>query len=214
MSSLSHKLHAQTPANYAFKCFWRRCRTKLRDTTSNFPQWTNSVNCLNIMCSLGGCRVCGQTNRECGLFQLPSFCLNSDRLTFLSVTWQADTHCAATTITRSETSNWIPRNAGERDLGSCMWAFAEVQVRGVFSFMSLGAQTASTSRDPDHVSPVHAFICLLTAAVRAVVLLQGCYVSEPAQSVNVLRVWGSAEELKGFLVGLRGAEPSQVAAWG
>lgn len=67
---------------------------------------------------------------------------------------------------------------------------------------------------PDKVPPVHAFICLLTAALRAQVLLQGCYVSVPAQSVNVLRVWGPAEELKGFLVGLGGAEPSQVAARG
>lgn len=62
--------------------------------------------------------------------------------------------------------------------------------------------------------PVSPFICLLTAALRVEVLLQGCYVSVPAQSVNVLRVWGPAEEHKGFLVGLGGAEPSQVAAQG
>lgn len=65
---------------------------------------------------------------------------------------------------------------------------------------------------PDHLSPVHAVIRLLTAALG--VQVQGCYVSVPAQSVNVLRVWGPAEELKGFLVGLGGAEPSQVAARG
>lgn len=67
---------------------------------------------------------------------------------------------------------------------------------------------------PDHLSPVHAVIRLLTAALGVQVLVQGCYVSVPAQSVNVLRVWGPAEELKGFLVGLGGAEPSQVAARG
>lgn len=64
------------------------------------------------------------------------------------------------------------------------------------------------------MSTSHVFICLLTAALGADVLLQGCYVSVPAQSVNVLRVGGPAEERKGFLVGLGGAEPSQVAARG
>lgn len=57
-------------------------------------------------------------------------------------------------------------------------------------------------------------VCLLTAAVGVDVLLQCCYVPVPAQSVNLLRVWGPVEELKGFLVGLGGAEPRQVAAWG
>lgn len=57
-------------------------------------------------------------------------------------------------------------------------------------------------------------VCLLTAAVGVDVLLQRRYVPVPAQSVNLLRVWGPAEELKGFLVGLGGAEPRQVAAWG
>lgn len=68
------------------------------------------------------------------------------------------------------------------------------------------------SWDDDQVCPIHAFNCLLTAALRAEVLLQGCYVSVPAQSVHMLWIWGPAEELKGFLVGLGGAEPSQVAA--
>lgn len=36
----------------------------------------------------------------------------------------------------------------------------------------------------------------------------------PAQGVNLLRVWRLAEENKGFVVGLGGAEPSQVAARG
>lgn len=36
--------------------------------------------------------------------------------------------------------------------------------------------------------------------------------SVPAQSVDMLWIWGSVEELKGFLVDLGGAEPSQVAA--
>lgn len=58
------------------------------------------------------------------------------------------------------------------------------------------------------------FICLLTAALGADVLPQGRYVSVPAQSVNVLRVGGPAEERKGFPVGLGGAEPGQVAARG
>lgn len=55
---------------------------------------------------------------------------------------------------------------------------------------------------------------LLTAAVGADVLLQRRYVSVPAQGVNLLRVWRLAEENKGFVVGLGGAEPSQVAARG
>lgn len=57
-------------------------------------------------------------------------------------------------------------------------------------------------------------VCLLTAAVGVDVLLQCRYVPVPAQSVNLLWVWWPAEEFKGFLVGLRGAEPCQVAAWG
>lgn len=59
-----------------------------------------------------------------------------------------------------------------------------------------------------------AFICLLTAALRVGVQLQSCNVSVPAQSVNELRVWGPAEQRKGFLVNLGGTEPSQVAARG
>lgn len=66
--------------------------------------------------------------------------------------------------------------------------------------------------DNDHVYPVHAINCLLTAALRAEVLLQGCYVSVPAQSVDMLWIWGPVEKLKSFLVGLGGAEPCQVAA--
>lgn len=60
--------------------------------------------------------------------------------------------------------------------------------------------------------PVGAFGRLLTAAVCVEVLLQSCYVSEPAQNVDMLWIWGPVEELKGFLVSLGGAEPSQVAA--
>ena len=82
----------------------------------------------------------GKTNRECVQSQLPSFCLNSDRLTFLSVTCQAGPRCAATTHTRRQMSNWIPWNAGERAQSSCMRVFAEVQVRGAFSFMCLNIQ--------------------------------------------------------------------------
>lgn len=73
----------------------------------------------------------------------------------------------------------------------------------------LTGEDASRLRDVTSV-----FVRLLTAALRAEVLLQSCYVSVPAQSVNVSRVWGPAEELKGFLVGLGGAEPGQVAARG
>lgn len=36
----------------------------------------------------------------------------------------------------------------------------------------------------------------------------------PAQGVNLLRFWRLAEENKGFVVGLGGAEPRQVAARG
>lgn len=36
----------------------------------------------------------------------------------------------------------------------------------------------------------------------------------PAQGMNLLRVWRLAEENKGFVVGLGGAEPRQVAARG
>lgn len=63
------------------------------------------------------------------------------------------------------------------------------------------------------MEPVGAFHRLLTAALW-VEILQGCYVSVPAQSVHVLWIWGPAEELKGFLVGLGGAEPCEVAARG
>ena len=53
---------------------------------------------------------------------------------------------------------------------------------------------------------------LTAAALRAEILLQRSYVSVPAQSVDMLRCGGPVEELKGLLVCLRGAEPSQVAA--
>lgn len=66
--------------------------------------------------------------------------------------------------------------------------------------------TASPSLFGPHIN------CLLTAALCAEVLPQGCYVSVPAQCVDVLWRRGPVEELKGSQVGLRRAEPSQVAA--
>lgn len=88
-------------------------------------------------------------------------------------------------------------------LGSC--TFSGLLLRCECSLPRGPQATSGATSKLDHAS-------LLTAALREEVQLQGCYVSVPAQSVDMVRVWGPVEEIKGFLVGLGGAEPRQVAA--
>lgn len=106
--------------------------------------------------------------------------------------------------------------------GGWSWLWSRSCMRGAFTITFMQAHMAflvelQVRSAQLSLAPwwrLHAFICLLTAALRVGVQLQSCNVSVPAHGMNEPWVWGPAEQRKGFLVSLGGTETSQVAAWG